>query len=316
MAADEPTEETSSPRPARASKLWSDVRIDPVEIALPGGVGYTLRAYRLASEVTKTPAIDRPEELDDFDAAAAAVASSRRVADDDESEDADQEDADQDDTDDAAATAKELRDRRAAGARSGRAGRDEELDEEFEGEFSEEDFADEDEAEGEEEAGADEEIPLFLARNGRVLLFRDKQKLVDFVRSGEENDLDQLDSWPDLVKKIESDDVVPLQEDTYELDLVVENLRGGPDAWDPPLILKAGEVARDLGYALRIEPVLIALAAGSPLDDLDEALRAVESGGIGSFFAKRRLRKIPAQQSSLAWRTIIGKISTATEWRD
>jgi len=42
----------------------------------------------------------------------------------------------------------------------------------------------------------------------------------------------------------------------------------------------------------------------------------VESGGIGSFFAKRRLRKIPAQQSSLAWRTIIGKISTATEWRD
>src|SRR5690606_5769010 len=109
VAADEPTEETSSPRPARASKLWSDVRIDPVEIALPGGVGYTLRAYRLASEVTKTPAIDRPEELDDFDAAAAAVASSRRVADDDESED-----ADQDDTDDAAATAKELRDRRAA----------------------------------------------------------------------------------------------------------------------------------------------------------------------------------------------------------
>lgn len=282
MAADEPTEETSSPRPARATKLWSDVRIDPVEIALPGGVGYTLRAYRLRSEVTKTPAANRPEDLDEFEAAAAAVASRRRVADEDENE---PEDVDQD-----------------------------------EAEFTEEDFAheedEEDQEDQDEEAGADEEIPLFLARNGRVLLFRDKQKLVDFVRSGEENDLDQLDSWPDLVKRLESDDVVPLPEDTYELDLVVENLRGGPDAWDPPLILKAGEVARDLGYALRIEPVLIALAAGSPLDDLDEALRAVESGGIGSFFAKRRLRKIPAQQSSLAWRTIIGKISTATEWRD
>ena len=93
-------------------------------------------------------------------------------------------------------------------------------------------------------------------------------------------------------------------------------LRGGPDAWDPPLILKAGELARDLGFALRIESIVIALASGSPLDDLDEALRGAESGGVGSFFAKRKLRKIPAQQSSLAWRTIIGKISAAAEWRD
>ncbi len=109
---------------------------------------------------------------------------------------------------------------------------------------------------------------------------------------------------------------MPLEDDTYELDLVVENLRGGPDAWDSALILKAGEVARDLGFALRIDPVVIALAAGSPLDDLDEALRSAEAGGIGGLFAKRKLRKIPAQQSSLAWRTIIGKISAAADWRD
>jgi hypothetical protein len=82
------------------------------------------------------------------------------------------------------------------------------------------------------------------------------------------------------------------------------------------LILKAGEVARDLALALRIEPVVIALASGSPQDDLDEALRAADAGGVGSFFAKRKLRKIPAQQSSLAWRTIIGKISAVAEWRD
>ena len=96
----------------------------------------------------------------------------------------------------------------------------------------------------------------------------------------------------------------------------MENLRGGPDAWDAGLILRAGEIARDIGFALRIDPIMVALAAGSPLDDLDEALRASESGGVGSFFARRRLRKIPAQQSSLAWRTIIGKISAAADWRD
>jgi len=61
---------------------------------------------------------------------------------------------------------------------------------------------------------------------------------------------------------------------------------------------------------------MIALSSGSPLDDLDEALRATDQGGLGSFFAKRRLKKIPAQQSSLAWRTVIGKISAAADWRD
>ena len=73
----------------------------------------------------------------------------------------------------------------------------------------------------------------------------------------------------------------------------MENLRGGPDAWDPTLILKAGEIARDLGFALRIEPVHVALAPGSPLDDLDEALRSAESGGIGSFFAKTQAPQDP-----------------------
>jgi len=96
----------------------------------------------------------------------------------------------------------------------------------------------------------------------------------------------------------------------------VENLRGGSDSWDGPLILRAGELARDLSFALRIDPVLIAMSAGSPLDDLDEALRAAGGGGMGSFFAKRKLRKIPAQQSSLAWRTVIGKISAVSDWRD
>ena len=74
---------------------------------------------------------------------------------------------------------------------------------------------------------------------------------------------------------------------------MVENLRGGPDAWDATLILKAGEIARDLGFALRIEPVVIALASGSPLDDLDEALRSAEAGGIGVI-----LRQAQASQDS------------------
>jgi hypothetical protein len=291
VATAEPDDEATSTRSTRTGKLWADVRIDPVEIALPGGVGYTLRAYRSSTEVAAPEIGGRgAEELDDYEAAHAAVKRRRRATgdSDDEAEETEPEEI-EDELEEA-----------------------DDEDEDEEDEFEDE----EDEDEDEDEADVEQEVPVFLARNGKVCLFHSPDKLVEFVKSGAEHDLSQVDSWSTLVKRITTDDIVPLDDDRYELDLVVENLRGGSDAWDAGLILRAGEVARDLGFALRLDPVVVALAAGSPLDELDEALRSADAGGIGSFFAKRKLRKIPAQQSSLAWRTIIGKISAAADWRD
>jgi len=150
-----------------------------------------------------------------------------------------------------------------------------------------------------------------------LLLFRSVEGLVDFVKSDDaEHDMLQLDSWESLKTRLTVSSVVPSDEDRYELDLVVENLRGGHDAWDSDLLISAGEVARDLAYALQLEAVRTALSPGSPLDDLDEALRSDANGGLGGFFARRRLKKIGAQQAALGWRTIIGKISAAVDWRD
>jgi hypothetical protein len=67
---------------------------------------------------------------------------------------------------------------------------------------------------------------------------------------------------------------------------------------------------------LRLESVISALSPDSPLDDLDEGLRTTESGRLTAFFARRKLRRIGAQQAALAWRSIIGKISTSVDWRD
>jgi hypothetical protein len=271
-------------RPARTEALWADTRISPVEIALPGGVGFTLRAYRPSDEVA-TLILDRDAEahLDEYEAATAAVVGNRRGG--HEVDDEDLEETAEDESE------------------------DEEPDAEADDEAEEEELE-------EELAGDVEDVPLFLGRAGRIYLFHSAEKLVEFVQSDAEHDLSQLDTWSDLARRVRAADVVPLTEDSYELDLVVENLRGGPDAWDSTLVLKAGELARDVAYALRIDSVMTALSPGSPLDDLDEALRAADAGGVGSFFARRRLRKIPAQQSALGWRTIIGKISAATDWRD
>lgn len=264
--------------------LWEDVRIQPVEIALPGGVGLTLRAYRLSSELTPT------EVENDEDDIFEARARSRAVVDEDDEEViVDEEFAALMAADSSSATTAET------------------ADEPDPADFAEEESADE---------PADEEVPVFLSHRGKLITFKSAESLVSFIRSGAPHDLAQLDSWPTVAERVQSSDIDPLPEDRYELDLVVENLRGGHDTWDLPLLIAAGEVARDLGFALRLKPVILALSPGSPLDDLDEALRTAEGGGMGGFFGRRRLRKIGAQQASLGWRSIIGKISAAVDWRD
>lgn len=280
-----PVAEKPSPERTSGRELWEQVRIEPVEIALPsgvnqkGGVGLTLRAFRKASELTPTEIV--VDEDDPFEAR-------RRRSEEEEEVIVDEEYqallAEGDATDDKSESSEEP-----------------------------------DPADFEDEApdqAADEEVPMFLSHQGRLIAFKSAESLVSFLRSGAPHDLAQLDTWGDLVERVKSSDVDPLPENRYELDLVVENLRGGHDTWDPPLLINAGEVARDLGYALRIKPVILALATGSPLDDLDESLRTAEKGGMGGFFGRRRLRKIGAQQASLAWRSVIGKISAAVDWRD
>ncbi|MCG5444571.1 DNA primase [Micromonospora sp. NIE79] len=278
-------DETETDRPAASidRSLWDELRIDPVEIALPAGTGFTLRAYRPASSLTPTDVTER--DLDDpFLARRQAI----EEEEDDETvvildEELAQEFAEDDDESK----------RRRDGADT-----DDESDE-----------AVTDEAD-------DEEVPVFLSNRGKLLLFKTPESLVSFIRSGAPNDLSQLDSWNELSERVEPADIAPLEEDTYELDLVVENLRGGHDTWDSSLLIEAGEAARDLSYALRLPAVLDMLSAGSSLDDLDEALRATANGGIGAFMGRRRLKKIGAQTASLGWRTIVGKISAVVDWRD
>lgn len=255
--------EPAAERTAEADEFWQDVRVDPIELALPAGVGYTLRAYRTTDTLTPVPGEQPEEEPED----------SEEVLDEDEVDEEESEDSEESDD-------------------SG------------------------DDEEEEDEAEEPEEVPVFLSRQGRLLLFRSPEGLAEFVASDEPHALRGIAEWDRVASGLRPGYVVATDEDHYELDLVVRNLRGGHDAWDPELVVSAGEIARDLGYALQIEAVRTSLSPGSPLDDLDDAMRGVINGGIGGFLAKRRTRKIGAQQAALAWRTIVGKISAAVDWRD
>jgi len=222
---DEETEGTTSSSSSGLSgrELWESAGVTPVEIALPGGVGLTLRAFRKAGEITPTEL--EAEEDDPFEARKSAL----DLDDDEEEVIVDEEfQALLAEGDDEAATRADQTDDQPDPA----------------------DFEDEkDEA---DEQPEDEEVPLFLSHKGKLIAFKSPEGLVSFIRSGAQHDLAQLDGWATLADRVESTDVDPLPDDRYELDLVVENLRGGHDTWDLPLLIAAGEVARDLGYALRL----------------------------------------------------------------
>ncbi|MFI7435728.1 DNA primase [Micromonospora haikouensis] len=304
---DEDAERPSAREADRA--LWDELRIDPVEIALPAGTGFTLRAYRPARELTPTDVAERDQD-DPFLARRQAVETD--VEDDDEVVILDEElaaefaEAEAEEAEEA--DGKSRRRKPTADADADAADTD--------ADAADVDATEESDADDAEDEAGDEEVPVFLSHRGKLLLFKTSESLVSFVRSGAPNDMSQLDSWNELSERVEPADIVPLDEDTYELDLVVENLRGGHDTWDSTLLIEAGEVARDIAYALRLPAVLDMLSAGSSLDDLDEALRATANGGIGGFLGRRRLKKIGAQTASLGWRTIVGKISAVVDWRD
>lgn len=164
----------------------------------------------------------------------------------------------------------------------------------------------------EDDAGEDEEVEeaVFLATKGRLHMFRSAEGLVEFVQSDAPHDLAEIDGWDEVVNDLRPEQIVADDDDKYELDLVVENLRGGRDVWESDLLISAGEVARDIAFACGLADVLGALAPGSPLDDLDEALRD------GGFFARRKLKKVGTEQAAIAWRSVIGKLSAAVEWHD
>jgi hypothetical protein len=283
------------------TEFWGALAIDPVEIALPSGSGFTLRAYRASADIEGTDISEREPEEDPFARRPAAA------YDEDDLPEFDEDEL----TRQALGEAADEADDSEADADRGKRGKkadDTSVDLEP--------IADESDEEGDAAAADGEEVPLFLSHKGKLLLFKSAEGLVDYVKSGGPTDLAQLPEWSELAATLSVDEVEPAEDDTYELDLVVENLRGGHDAWDANLVLSAGEVARDLAYALRLDGVLTMLSPGSPLDNLDEALRAASAGGVGGFLAKRRVRKIGAQQASLGWRTVIGKISGAVDWRD
>src|SRR5690625_4059629 len=65
---------------------------------------------------------------------------------------------------------------------------------------SEADFLDEEEVDALD--AAPEEVPVFLTRKGRLLVFHDPESLVRYVRESDDHDLAAIEEYADLQKRI------------------------------------------------------------------------------------------------------------------
>lgn len=270
-------ESDGSERSAETEKLWNETGVDPIELHLGKDSGFTLRAYRMSDTLPGAS-----------------------------------------DEDDLEAEPEEVEEPKAAKGKKKTEKAEQVPEDEDAGEPDPADFEDEPEELEEVEDALDaepEEVPVFLTRKGKLLLFREPEALAAYVKDNDDHDLAAIDEYAELQERITAADVACDEADTYELDLVVANLRGGHDAWEAELLIKAAEVGRDLGYALHNDSIIGALAPGSPLDDLDETFRVVADGGMRGKFAKRRLRKNDSQQAAIAWRGVIAKVNDHVEWR-
>src|SRR5829696_1902412 len=123
---------------------------------MPGNkVGLTLRAYRMASELTPTDVSEREDDDEVFNARDA-----RRSIDDDELPEFE--------------WTKEQLDEIAAGES------DDPIAEEA---VESAESSEEDEEETDDDAPADEEVPIFLSHKGNLLIFKSAEGLVGFVKS-------------------------------------------------------------------------------------------------------------------------------------
>jgi Protein kinase domain len=163
---------------------------------------------------------------------------------------------------------------------------------------------------------ADDDVveAVFAGVAGRLRLFRRPEQATEFAVATAGHDMSEVLHW-DWLSESMSRAFLPLLDDhRYDLDLPSANLEMDPARWLSDLIVKAGDVARELVLALAIEEGYALLRPGSPLDRLDDELRA----------ARRRPRPRTVRQwqqldrgvLAAEWEHVVDLIGSRVDWQN
>ena len=155
---------------------------------------------------------------------------------------------------------------------------------------------------------------VFASVEGRLPLFRRPERASDFAAGAEHHDLCAVLHWEALSDAMAQAFLPLIDGHRYDLDLPSVNLELDPDRWLPDLIVKATDLGLELVEALDLDDGYALLAPGSPLDELDDALRQVRRWPLGRH--RRRWRAFDRHRLADQWQSVTELIGSRLDWPD
>ncbi|MGC5031668.1 J domain-containing protein [Micromonospora sp. DT229] len=153
----------------------------------------------------------------------------------------------------------------------------------------------------------------FVGAEGHLLLFRSLASMRQYLARSGGHELADVPGWKDLLDRTTGGAVGPDEDHCYGFDLIQHSLRFSPAQWVPQLFVTTRDVIGEIAEAFSLDDVLRLLAAGSPLDHLDDLLRVVDRP-IAGRSARRQLASLPGAQASTVWRRALRGVEERIRW--
>ncbi|WP_432050628.1 J domain-containing protein [Verrucosispora sp. NA02020] len=165
-------------------------------------------------------------------------------------------------------------------------------------------------------AYADEqkEQAVFPGADGHLLLFRSQESLHRYLTEPGAHELATAPGWDDFMNWVlrtgmRDDD----EEQSYDFDLIVYNLRFPIAQWVPRLFITHRDLVMEVAEAFEWDDVRTLLRVGSPLDRLDDLMRVADRPLTG-WKARRQLGSFPSGPVNTAWRQVIRLVGAHVRW--
>ncbi|WP_173161560.1 Hsp70 family protein [Phytohabitans suffuscus] len=156
-------------------------------------------------------------------------------------------------------------------------------------------------------------VAVFASQGPRLPLFRRPEQATDHAAGGDDHAMASILHWESLRESMAVAFLPLLPRNRYVLDLPSVSLERDPKQWLTDLIVQAGDIARELTYALDIPQGQDLLGPGTLLDRLDDALRAAQRSSLRRK-AHRDLRAFDQARLVSGWRRVASLIDSHLDW--
>ncbi|MFI7077322.1 J domain-containing protein [Micromonospora sp. NPDC049903] len=157
------------------------------------------------------------------------------------------------------------------------------------------------------------EQALFLGADGDLLLFRSPESLHRYLTEPGAHELAAVPGWDDFMNWALRTGMRDDDEQSYDFDLIVYNLRFPITEWVPRLFIGHRDLVLELAEAFEWDDVRRLLRVGSPLDELDDLMRVADRP-LSGWKARRQLGQLQSGPVNRAWRQVIRLVGAHVRW--